>query len=152
MSLTVTGANGCTDTETVTVSNNNPPITINTNSTANTNCNGTGNGSATLSITPPGSYTFLWSNNATTQNQSGLLPGTYTVTVTGQGSCSETAEVTVNDNPNNPVLSFTTVQSTCDLPNGSINVSVSGGTTPYTYTWSNNATTQDTEQYSGGRL
>lgn len=148
--LTVTGANGCTDTESVTVSNNNPPITINTNSTANTNCNGTGNGSATLSITPPGSYTFLWSNNATTQNQSGLLPGTYTVTVTGQGSCSETAEVTVNDNPNNPVLSFTTVQSTCDLPNGSINVSVSGGTTPYTYTWSNNETTQDLSNILAG--
>ncbi|MFM8487194.1 MAG: adhesin, partial [Bacteroidota bacterium] len=100
--------------------------------------------------TPPGSYTFLWSNNATTQNQSGLLPGTYTVTVTGQGSCSETAEVTVNDNPNNPVLSFTTTQSTCDLPNGSINVSVSGGTTPYTYTWSNNATTQDLSNILAG--
>ncbi|MBL7828064.1 MAG: hypothetical protein JNJ57_15645, partial [Saprospiraceae bacterium] len=148
--VTVTSPNGCTDTETITITNNNPPITITPTVVANTNCNGTGNGSITISVSPSGTYTYNWSNGSTAQNQSNLLPGTYSLTVTGQGSCSQTMDITVPDQPLNPTVTYTTVQSTCDLANGSINVSVSGGVAPYTYLWSNGATSQDLNNILAG--
>lgn len=148
--VTVTSPNGCTDTEDITVTNNNPPITITPTVVANTNCNGVGNGSITISIAPPGTYTYNWSNGATSQNLSNLLPGTYSLTVTGQGSCSQTADITVPDNPLVPTVTFSVVPTTCDLANGSINVTVSGGVAPYTYNWSNGATSQDLSNILAG--
>lgn len=142
--VTVTGANGCSNVANINVGNFNPPININANVIANTSCSSNGNGSIFLSVTPPNNaYTYMWSNNATTPNISGLLPGTYVVTVSAGGSCIETQAFVVPDDPNAPELSFTFVPSTCGLSNGSINLSVFGGVPPYTYLWSNNQTTQD---------
>ena len=140
--VTVTGANGCTATETVTLDNENPPITVDGNVVANTTCIG-GNGSITLFVSPSGSYTYLWNTNATTPNLTNLPPGDYSVTVSGGGSCSQTADFTVPDDPNTPNINYNTIPSTCELSNGIINLSVSGGVAPYTYLWSNNATTQN---------
>ncbi|MBK6995743.1 MAG: hypothetical protein IPH31_12725 [Lewinellaceae bacterium] len=142
-SLTVTGANGCTRSITVNVGNNNPPINLNATTVANTLCVG-GNGSIDLTASPAGPpYTYIWSNGATTQDITNLTPGSYIVTVSAGGTCTASATFTVADNPNLPVPSATTVQSTCDLPNGSINASVTGGVAPYTFLWSNGATTED---------
>lgn len=148
--VTVTGANGCTTTASVNVTNNNPVINLNSTVMANTNCNGTGNGSINITVNPSGTYTYNWSNGSSTQNLSNLLPGTYSLTVTGQGSCSQTIDVTVPDNPLNPNVTYTTVQSTCDLANGSINVTANGGVAPYTYMWSNGATTQNLSNILAG--
>ncbi|MCC6459685.1 MAG: gliding motility-associated C-terminal domain-containing protein [Saprospiraceae bacterium] len=142
--VTVTGANGCSTSANIDVPNNNPAININGNVISNTTCNATsGNGSIAISVTPAGSYTYLWSTNASSQNINGLVPGTYTVTVNGGGACIETAEFTVPDDPNTPDLSFTQVDPTCGLSNGSINLSVFNGVPPYTYSWSSGQTTQD---------
>ena len=68
--VTVTGANGCTSTASINLPNNNPTINVNGTVIANTTCNG-GNGSITISVTPAGSYTFVWSNGATSQDFGG---------------------------------------------------------------------------------
>ncbi len=133
-SVTVTGANGCTTTAEVTVTNDNPPITINANIVSNTTCIG-GNGSIDVSISPPGSYTYMWSTNTSNQDLNNLPPGTYTLTVSAGGSCTEIAEFTVDDDPNAPSVNAIPTESTCDLNNGSITVSVSGGVPPFTYYW-----------------
>ncbi|MCB9332119.1 MAG: gliding motility-associated C-terminal domain-containing protein [Lewinellaceae bacterium] len=148
--LTVTGANGCTGTANINVPNNDPPITINATVQPNTSCLPPGNGSITLNVQPGGSYTYIWSGGQTTPNLSNLPPGTYTVTVSAGGTCTAEASFTIDDNPNLPTINFTTVPSTCDLSNGSIDVSVSGGVPPYTYLWSNNATTQDLTNIPAG--
>lgn len=141
--LVVTGANGCTRTITATVNNTNPPITINSSVVNNTTCNG-GNGSISLNVTPPlSTYTYLWDTGATTSSLTGLTPGSYAVTVQGNGTCTQTANINVNDNPNRPNVTASAIQSTCELNNGAINVSVSGGVAPYTFSWNTGQTSQN---------
>jgi gliding motility-associated-like protein len=154
--VTVTGANGCSRILNVTVGNNDPTISLNATTTANTSCNNSGTGSIDLTPTPAvppaplGNYTYNWSNGGTTQDISNLLPGSYTVTVSMGGTCTAVNTFTVADNPNQPVPTATPTQSTCNLANGSIDASVSGGVPPYTYAWSNGATTQDLSNVLSG--
>lgn len=147
--VTVTGANGCSSTAEFTVDNNNPPFNVNANVVSNTTCIG-GNGSITLSVSPQGTYTYLWNTGATTPNLSNLAPDTYTVTVSAGGSCTETVEFTVPDEPLEPNINATPTESTCELSNGSINLSVSGGVPPYTFLWSTGATTQNLANLPAG--
>lgn len=147
--LTVTGANGCTNTVSVNITNNNPAINITANVQANTTCNG-GNGSIDVSVAPAGSYTYTWSNGATSQDISNLPPGGYTVTVSAGGTCTAEATFNVPDQPNLPTPSAVPTQSTCDLANGSINGGATGGVPPYTFLWSNGATTEDLSNILAG--
>ncbi|MBK6995751.1 MAG: SprB repeat-containing protein [Lewinellaceae bacterium] len=147
--LTVTGSNGCTNTISIDVSNTNPDFNLNANITNNTSCN-SGNGSINLNVTPSNNYTYNWSNGATTEDIFNLLPGNYTVTVSAGGSCIEEGTFTVNDVSNLPSLTAVPTSSTCDLENGSINASVSGGVAPFTFLWSNGATTEDISNLFAG--
>ncbi|MBL0308414.1 MAG: hypothetical protein IPP77_01585 [Bacteroidetes bacterium] len=53
-------------------------------------------GAIQLSVTGgTASYSYLWSNNATTQNLSGLSSGTYSVTVQDAKSCTATQSVSI---------------------------------------------------------
>ncbi len=152
--VTVTGANGCTDTETINVGNNNPPITISGNTVNNTTCiNGNGSINITVSPSPPtggGTYTFTWSNGETTEDLSNLEEGSYTVTVTGNGACTGSNNFTISAIPNNPSASTTTTPSSCNLPNGDINLTASGGVAPYSFSWSNGASTEDLNDVLAG--
>lgn len=54
------------------------------------------NGSATVTTTGGmAPYSYIWNNNATTATITGLAPGTYTVTVTDAGGCTQIASATV---------------------------------------------------------
>ncbi len=152
--VTVTGANGCTDTETINLSNNNPTISLTANTTPNTTCNG-GNGGITLTISPPtppvgGNYTINWSNGATGTTLTDLTQGTYTVTVDGGGACTQTATFNIANQPNTPNISAAPTPSICELANGDINLTVSGGVSPYTFAWSNGETTEDLNDVLAG--
>ncbi|MER0442945.1 SprB repeat-containing protein, partial [Emticicia sp. W12TSBA100-4] len=86
-------------------------------------------------------YTYKWSNNATTSSINNLLAGTYTVVVTDANSCTATTSVVVKQ----PTAALTTTPSGIDVKcygdaSGSASVVAAGGTSPYTYKWSNNAT------------
>ena len=142
--VTVMDANGCTGSATATVSQPSP-INI-TGTVTNFSCTSTSNGAINLSVSGgTGAYTYSWSNSSTNQNLTGLQPGTYTVTVTDANMCTSTSSFTVNQ-PTAAALSITGTTSnfTCNnTDNGMVDISVSGGATPYTYSWSNNDTTQD---------
>ncbi len=102
-----------------------------------------GNGAVNLTVsggTTP--YTFAWSNSATTEDLASVPAGTYTVTVTDANGCTATATATVTAPPQ-LLASAAATNALCFGGNGAVNLTVSGGTTPYTFAWSNSATTED---------
>ena len=108
--------------------------------TASTNaaCVGSATGSAT--VTPTGGttpYSYLWSNGATTQTATNLIPGTYTATVTEGGGC-KTISSPITVGANTVTAAITPSGATTFCPGGSVNLTASGGTS---YTWSTGATT-----------
>ncbi|MFH1320582.1 MAG: reprolysin-like metallopeptidase [Bacteroidota bacterium] len=145
VSLQATNASG-SDTETKV-----NYITVNANpgtSTSSTgvSCNGDSDGSAT--VTPSGGtapYTYQWNDPALqiTATATGLVAGNYNITVTDANGCTANDNETITE-PDALSLSFSVTDASCGgCSDGAIDLTVSGGTSPYTYLWSNSATTQD---------
>lgn len=101
-------------------------------------CNGDATGALTVIVNPAGTYNYSWDTNPVkvTQTISGLIAGTYTVTVSGTNVCSTTAPFTITE-PEKLTVQTNIQDEKCSKADGSISATVSGGTTAYTYTWSN---------------
>jgi hypothetical protein len=83
--------------------------------------------------TGQGPYTYLWSNNETTQSITGLTDGNYSVSVTDSLGCLLTKTATVLTVPPIGLGGFTSTQPTCFNRDGVINLIVTGGTAPFYY-------------------
>ncbi|RPD39472.1 gliding motility-associated C-terminal domain-containing protein [Chitinophaga barathri] len=146
---TITDANGCDTAISVTITE--PGILSYTTSKVDVICNGGNTGSATVTVTGgTAPYTYLWSNGGTTSTISNLTAGTYTATITDANGCDTLATITLTETA--PIL-ITTTQTNADCSGsntGSASVAVSGGTAPYTYLWSNGATTSAISNLSAG--
>ena len=141
--VTVTDANGCKNTCSSVVTE--PGCNVSASAVGvDPKCNLGTNGTVTLTVTGAvGTPTYLWSNGATTKDLSGVGAGTYTVSIT-DGACKATAMITLNE-PTALVLVCTkTDATTVGGSDGTATVSPSGATAPYTYLWSNGATTATT--------
>lgn len=151
-------ANANSNTEFVRIDNVSIPTTgvtlgctAPTLSTAVTNitCGGSNSGAIDLSVAGgvPG-YTYAWSNGSAQQDLAGLIEGTYTVTVTDAAACTATATATVISQPLS--ASAQAGPATCaGLPDGEIDLSVTGGTLPYTYSWIDLPGSNDPQDRSG---
>ncbi|MEO8147203.1 MAG: T9SS type A sorting domain-containing protein [Bacteroidia bacterium] len=102
-----------------------------------TACNGstgTATGTGTGGVTP---YSYLWTTlpMQTTVTSTGLGNATYTLTVTDANGCTDDISFHV---PNNVTMNvgMSSTQSQCGLATGTATAFVSGGATPYTYSWS----------------
>jgi len=113
---------------------------------------GANDGSATANPTGgTGAYMYLWNDGATTQSISSLTPGTYTVVVTDENGCSSEQTVEVSSFLCAISSQQTIVDVTCaGAANGSVTVSLTGGTAPFTYAWSNGGTTATISNLAGG--
>ncbi|MES2591987.1 MAG: hypothetical protein V4608_08890, partial [Bacteroidota bacterium] len=130
--VTVTDAGGCISQNCALVTEH-PALTASI-PTPSIICNGasvTVNASASGGVAP---YTYLWNTGQTTQSKVSTT-GTYTVTVTDFAGCSTTASVTVSQEPL-LALTMSAIGVGCFGGNdGSANAAVSGGVTPYYYSW-----------------
>ncbi|MEM6261249.1 MAG: T9SS type A sorting domain-containing protein [Bacteroidota bacterium] len=124
---------GCATVATGTVTSTVPPTVLNTTIT-NVDCSNDSDGRIDLAVSggnPP--YTYSWSNGGTSKDQLNLPIGNYTVTVTDNSGCKNSATASIIA----PTAMTLTGSSTPDngTQNGSATVTVSGGSAPYSYTW-----------------
>ncbi len=138
--VTATDANGCTISGSATITE--PTILVVNYENSDVSCYGLADADAYASVsggTMP--YTYLWSNGATTSSVSGLVAGTYTVTVTDANGCVETATITVTQ-PSQILGNMSATDVSCNgLSDGTASIMVLGGSMPYTYSWNNGGTT-----------
>jgi hypothetical protein len=142
--VTVTDANSCTATSSVLITQP-TPVLVSISGTS-PSCYGASNGSAVAVASggTPG-YTCIWRNGANQQistsfTASNLVSGTYTVLVTDGNGCTASASVAISQ-PSAISCTVSGQDPTCNNPNsGNACVSVSGGASPYTYSWFNGGT------------
>ncbi len=139
--ITVTDQNGCTQSQSFTVQASNAPV-LSVVATTNITCHGGTNGTADMSVTGGiAPYTWSWQNNSSTgSSATNLAAGTYTVTVADASGCQAFSQVVITE-PNAITIQLSPDVAICIGGNASISSSVSGGSQPYTYSWTNGATT-----------
>lgn len=82
-----------------------------------------------------GNYTFKWSNGATSLNQTDLLAGTYSITITDLNNCTQIYSITITQ-PNELKFTYIKTDVLCSGENsGSIELNPIGGVPNYTYQW-----------------
>ncbi len=147
--VTVTDSRGCTVTGTANITQ--PPVLAITSNPTSANC-GQANGSAT--VTGSGGfapYTWSWSNGQTGSTATGLVAGTYTVTITDINMCTQTAPVTIGNIAGPTATIITSTNVSCNGGNnGNATIGVSGGTPPFTYLWNNGQTTPTASNLAAG--
>jgi hypothetical protein len=128
--VTGTDANGCTGTAQITVTVNPLPV-VYANTSASVVCGGT-----SITLTGSGAYNYLWDNGVT----DGLsfvptITTTYNVTGVDVFGCSNTAQITITVNNTPVIIPSATYTTVCQGQTDTLHANASGGTTPYTYTW-----------------
>ena len=151
--VTIADQYSCDTTICVTVGNTNSSFVV-TTSSINAHC-GTDDGSATVDnvMGGLGPYGYLWDANAGNQitaTASNLVPGSYCVTISDQYSCDTTVCVTVGNTNSAFVVTSSSINSNCNMPDGSATIdNVTGGLGPYLYLWDANAGNQTTAAATG---
>ena len=135
---TVTDTNNCTVSDTITITE--PSVISPTESITNVNCNGGNDATVTLSISGgTAGYITDWGIN----NPTALSVGTYNYTITDTNACNYTDSVIITE-PDVLSISSSITDILCyGDSTGNINITISGGTINYTYSWSNGSTNED---------
>ena len=134
--VTVTDTHACTATASATVTQPFFAITINSTIT-NENCFGGNTGSILLNVTNGQSpYSYSWNNGATSSTVTSLKAGNFGVTITDNAGCSATDLFTITQEAPIAITPTDTNVSCFAGADGSIHLSVAGGTAPFIYSWS----------------
>jgi hypothetical protein len=164
-SVTVTDDGGCQTVSTITLTEPAPLAgTVQLSVYAcgyNISCQGESDGSIDLSATGGATcqpYAYLWSTGATTEDVSGLAAGTYSVTITDVNGCTISYTYTLTEpaklvSPGVRSVFACGYHVSCfGAADGSINLNPAGGADcqPYSYVWSNGATTEDLNNLTAG--
>jgi hypothetical protein len=145
--FTIYDENGCTIMNQAAVNNIAAPTA--SAITSNVLCNGDQNGTIDLTVNGGSSnYSYTWSNGEITEDLIALAAGTYDYTVTDDANCSTTGRVTISE-PTSLTATFVSTNETTGN-DGSIDLTVNGGTPAYTYSWDNGSTTEDLSGLTAG--
>jgi uncharacterized protein (DUF2141 family) len=147
----VTDATGCSATLNNIIINEPLEIQISSNTSA-ISCYGSSDGSISLNITSGNSpFTYSWSNGATTASINNLSAGSYDVIVTDATGCSAALNNMIINEPLEIQISSNTSPISCyGFSDGSISLNITSGISPFTYSWSNGATTASINNLSAG--
>lgn len=148
--VTVSDEHNCTVEASFTVTEPDCELSI-TATSGNVSCHGSTDGS--IDVTASGvqcDVSYLWNDGVTTEDRTGLAAGTYTVIVTDGANCTASLTVTITE-PDELEISGTVLDVSITAgADGSIDVTVTGGTLPYTYLWNDGVTTEDRTGLTAG--
>jgi len=146
--LTVTDANGCTAQACATITSEQ---VLDLEAQITNVCGEEHNGSIMLNASGgSGVYSYDWNTGQETATISNLAPGIFNVTVRDQDNCTETGTFEIITNAQPVIASAQITVATCATAgDGAIALTVSGGTAPYTYAWSNGDNTATIQNLDG---
>lgn len=135
--ITITDALGCTLTNSTDVLQPSDSLKILLTQQQHVLCYGDSTGKLEINAvggTAP--YLYSWSNGSSDSSNLNLVAGSYTITTTDFYGCSLSKGYSINQ-PNQPLsLTYTQKNVSCfEGSDGEINITVNGGTVPYTYQW-----------------
>ncbi|MFT7613666.1 MAG: hypothetical protein ACI9J3_002641, partial [Parvicellaceae bacterium] len=138
--VTVTDLNGCSAIDSIVVVNATVPLDISISLQTNVSCFGGNDGTATVSMitgTIPLSYSWTPTGGGG-QTGLGLSNGQYIVSVIDGNGCTDADTVLITQ----PLAPLTMTTATFDVlcnggTSGFASASASGGTSPYSYSWTN---------------
>lgn len=149
--LTVTNTgNGCIssdEAEVVQIA----PVTAEISNVTNVSCHGSADGSATVTAGGGvGNFTYAWSSGSLNATATGLVVGSYSVTVYDGSNCTAEATVIIGQPTVLTANASATAQSLAGVDDGTATANPDGGTSPYSFEWSNGETTQDISDLAPG--
>ncbi len=151
-SIIATDNHGCSATASATITQASSLSVSASTITNNTSCSGGYNGS--VSATGSGGvspYTYSWSSGSSSSIATGLSAGIYTITLSDKNGCSATASATISQSSSLGISATTTTNVACfGSNNGIVSSTASGGTSPYTYSWSSGSTNSTQSLLSAG--
>jgi hypothetical protein len=125
------------------------PISFSLNET-NSDCGITNNGIASINVWgDSGPYSYNWSNGQNTESINNLAAGTYQATITDINGCTQIAEALIDSN-NSDILLDIQSHANCEGTSLQTNTSITNGTPPFTYLWSDGQNTLNAFNLSEG--
>ena len=148
--VSITDMNGCSITLVDTVVEP-APLVLSLDSISNVTCKDASDASVAVTVTGGnGNYSYTWNGAvSSTEDLSGVGAGQYTLVVIDDKGCTDSLSVTVTE-PDSLLASYVLSayvggnNVSCNgATDGSFDVSVQGGTLPYSYAWNTADTTED---------
>ena len=140
--LTITDANNCQLIDSIDIT---APtlLSVNITITDSINCNGSNDGKALATATGgTGTINYLWSNGQNTATATGLTAGTYTLTATDANGCTATQSINITEPAAITLNINNSVSISCNGANdGEATATVSGGSNPLSFLWSDGQNT-----------
>jgi hypothetical protein len=153
--VTITDGNGCTLDSSITITEMSPVLS--THVSANVLCFGNQDGLIDVTVIGGGSpYVYAWSSGQTTEDLSGVGPGTYIIVITDTNNCTHNDTIYIVEPTQLTISVYSPVGSNgynvsgYGAADGSVDLTVAGGTSPYQYAWSNGPITEDLSGLGAG--
>ncbi len=152
--LVVEDANSCVYTQIITLTEPAEELTATSEITSDVSCNGGNDGEITVSPSGgSGSYEIEWDGpdgfSSSDFTISNLSSGIYTYIVTDVNGCEFIAQIDLSQ-PAPINLEAEITDAECETPTGAIDLSVTGGTSPYEFEWDNDEITEDLDGVAAG--
>lgn len=145
--ITLTDIRGCSISETFIVQSSDT-ILLNANITL-PDC-GVSNGEIAMTASGTAPFQYTWENGSLDSTLSGLVAAIYNVTVTDALGCTKDSMIILNNANAASIAAFATEPTCTNSDDGNIDITMTGGTQPFNFLWSNDSTTEDAKNLTEG--